>query len=328
MGPEGTPDLSASTGSYTSGPSSTPCPPYKSYRPTPNATAARNIVSNINVANTNSNEPTNPLPIPNANPRMSNSACGTTTAIDPTIYPSGTKSLSGISLRAFLLGHVGGLSLLTTLLTLLYTSSPLWRAPFFLFALTTFHFLEYWVTAHYNTPFASISAFLLTQNGAAYNIAHTSALAECILSQLFLPRGYFTRTSAPFLGVRGQVTLGLILLIIGQIVRTVAMAQAGTNFTHTIQHRKRDEHVLVKDGVYAVLRHPSYFGFFWWGLGTQLVLGNVVCFVGYLVVLWKFFAERIKSECFPFLCGFGWWLLTHVCRGRTAAYWVLWNGVH
>lgn len=242
----------------------------------------------------------NPLPNPETNPRMTNSACSTTTTstIDPTIYPGGAKSLSGISLRAYLLGQVGGLSLLTTILTLLYTSSPLWRVPFFLFALTTFHFLEYWVTARYNTPFASISAFLLTQNGAAYNIAHMSALTECILSRLFLPDSYFTRTSAPFIGIRGQVVLGLVLIVLGQIVRTLAMAQAGTNFTHTIQYRKREEHVLVKDGVYAVLRHPSYFGFFWWGLGTQLVLGNVVCFVAYAVVLWKFFAHRIKSEYF------------------------------
>ena len=93
-----------------------------------------------------------------------------------------------------------------------------------------------------------------------------------------------------------QVSLGLFLMVLGQAVRSLAMVQAGANFTHTIQRRKREGHVLVTRGVYSVLRHPSYFGFFWWGLGTQLVLGNVVCFLGYAVVLWLFFAERIKSE--------------------------------
>jgi len=24
------------------------------------------------------------------------------------------------------------------------------------------------------------------------------------------------------------------------------------------------EHVLVTSGIYSVLRHPAYFGFFWW----------------------------------------------------------------
>lgn len=60
--------------------------------------------------------------------------------------------------------------------------------------------------------------------------------------------------------------------------------------------RKAASHELVTGGVYAYLRHPSYFGFFWWGLGTQLLLGNGICFVGYAVVLWRFFSERIAKE--------------------------------
>jgi len=39
-----------------------------------------------------------------------------------------------------------------------------------------------------------------------------------------------------------------------------------------------------------------YFGYFWWGLGTQIVMGNPVCFVGYAVVLWRFFERRIGGE--------------------------------
>lgn len=85
---------------------------------------------------------------------------------------------------------------------------------------------------------------------------------------------------------------------VGQIVRSLAMAHAAGNFNHHVQSRWKDGHVLVTDGIYAVFRHPSYFGFFWWGLGTQLVLGNFVCFLLYAVVLWRFFAKRIERE-FP-----------------------------
>lgn len=88
------------------------------------------------------------------------------------------------------------------------------------------------------------------------------------------------------------------MLVIGQVIRSTAMAQAGTNFNHTVQMQKNYGHELVTDGMYAWLRHPSYFGFFWWGLGTQVVLGNVVCFMGYAVVLWGFFRSRITSEFF------------------------------
>jgi len=44
------------------------------------------------------------------------------------------------------------------------------------------------------------------------------------------------------------------------------------------------------------LRHPSYFGWFYWALGTQVLLGNPICFVIYAVVTWKFFSVRIAYE--------------------------------
>ena len=90
---------------------------------------------------------------------------------------------------------------------------------------------------------------------------------------------------------------GFLLLVLGQTVRTTAMAHAGQNFNHIVQSRRKEGHVLVTEGVYAYLRHPSYFGFFWWGIGTQMVLGNAACLVGYAVVLWRFFRRRIEREC-------------------------------
>ncbi|WEW57867.1 farnesyl cysteine-carboxyl methyltransferase [Emydomyces testavorans] len=215
--------------------------------------------------------------------------------VEPPYLPGGEKSLSGISIRSFLLGQAAGICVGLTLL--LYTSaSPLWRVPFFIASLALFHFLEYYITARYNTFFATITAFLLTQNGAAYNIAHGSAIAECLLAHLFLPNEYFAWTAAIFGGIKYQVLLGLLMMTVGQIVRSWAMMQAGVSFTHTVQRHRREEHRLVKDGIYSIFRHPSYFGFFWWGLGTQLVLGNTVCFLGYAAVLWEFFASRIRSE--------------------------------
>lgn len=90
--------------------------------------------------------------------------------------------------------------------------------------------------------------------------------------------------------------MGLLLMGVGQVVRSLAMAHAAGNFNHHVQSRRKDGHVLVTDGIYSVLRHPSYFGFFWWGLGTQMVLGNFVCFALYALVLWRFFAKRIERE--------------------------------
>lgn len=213
-----------------------------------------------------------------------------TPGVDPLYLPSGSKSLAGISLRAALLGATFGFTSLSTVI-LAASPSPLWRAPFFLATLSLFHFLEYYVTARYNTPVANISAFLLSQNGWAYNLAHTLACAECLLTHTVLPYDIL-----PPLLRYALLGLGFTMLVIGQVTRSMAMAQAGTNFNHTVQMQKKHGHELVTNGMYAWLRHPSYFGFWWWGLGTQVVLGNVVCFAGYAVVLWQFFKSRITSE--------------------------------
>jgi protein-S-isoprenylcysteine O-methyltransferase len=207
-------------------------------------------------------------------------------------YPGQSKSLSGIALRALTCGFVLSSSLTATIALLAFTDSPLWRLPFFITALSTFHFLEFWTTAAYNTRAASVSSFLFSQNGSAYQVAHATAMVECLLSNLLFPGWHWVPAPA------GKVLLGvgLLMMVVGQTVRTVAMKQAGTNFNHMVQHQKASEHQLVTSGIYGYLRHPSYFGFFWWGLGTQVVLGNVVCFLGYAAVLWRFFHRRIGGE--------------------------------
>ncbi|KAJ4391143.1 farnesyl cysteine-carboxyl methyltransferase [Gnomoniopsis smithogilvyi] len=211
---------------------------------------------------------------------------------DKLYLPGQPKSLSGIALRAFCLGIALAVGCIATAAVLLATSSPLWRLPFFLTALATFHFLEFWTTAAYNTREAEVSSFLLTANWPAYAIAHSVASLECLVTNLVFPG----REWAPFhLGTLSML-LGLLLVVIGQVVRSVAMIQAGPSFNHIVQQTQKQEHILVTTGIYGSLRHPSYFGFFWWGLGTQLVMGNVVCFVGYAAVLWRFFSSRIRHE--------------------------------
>jgi len=74
------------------------------------------------------------------------------------------------------------------------------------------------------------------------------------------------------------------------------MVQASTNFSHLIAHHKVAGHRLVKEGVYAWLRHPSYTGFFYWAIGTQMVLQNYICFIIFASILWRFFYQRIAYE--------------------------------
>lgn len=218
---------------------------------------------------------------------------------DKVYLPGQPKSLAGIALRAFGLGAAATFGTLATLATLFGTSSPLWRLPFFLATLATFHMLEFWTTARYNTRAADVDSFLLTANWPAYAIAHTAAALECLLTNLLWPAGGGAWAWVPYahahLGLLVML-LGVALVAVGQLVRTAAMIQAGQSFNHIVQQKQKPEHVLVTTGIYGSLRHPSYFGFFWWGLGTQLAMGNVVCLVAYAAVLWRFFSTRVRHE--------------------------------
>lgn len=188
-----------------------------------------------------------------------------------------------------------------------------WQIPAYGVSLSLFHFLEYWTTAKYNPSKVSPSSFLL-RNGKAYLIAHAIAIFEALIERYvltFLP-SYIRLTvdeysfsssssssSSPLIGslVTFYLSLfGLFLIICGQTLRSAAMIHAASNFSHTIVRARDSKHELVTTGVYSISRHPSYAGFFYWALGTQLLLVNPISFFLFLYILWKFFADRIEDE--------------------------------
>ncbi|KAL1305951.1 hypothetical protein AAFC00_004090 [Neodothiora populina] len=208
---------------------------------------------------------------------------------DTSLSPSGYRSLSSIALHAFALGTSLGLCVLLAPYLALH-HNRLWRLPEFIATLCIFHFLEFYTTARWNTPNARVSSFLLFSNGAAYNVAHASAMVEIAVSSLLFPRWQALGSSSLTLAV------GAAMVVVGQVVRSVAMAEAGKSFNHIPQRKKRDDHVLVTSGVYAWVRHPSYFGYYYFAVGTQVVVGNKVCALVYAGVLWVFFRNRIADE--------------------------------
>jgi len=74
------------------------------------------------------------------------------------------------------------------------------------------------------------------------------------------------------------------------------MFTAAKNFNHRIQIYKEDNHRLVTHGVFAISRHPSYFGWFLWSVGTQVFLINPISCIGFFFASWSFFNGRIEIE--------------------------------
>lgn len=130
----------------------------------------------------------------------------------------------------------------------------------------------------------TLSSLLISKH---YVVAMTFSLLEYLFEAYFFPglKEYWWISN-----------LGLVMVIIGEIIRKMAIVTAGQAFTHLIKIYHEDHHRLVTDGVYRLVRHPGYCGFFVWSVGTQLMLCNPISSVGFAVVVWNFFARRIPYE--------------------------------
>lgn len=199
-----------------------------------------------------------------------------------------------VALTAMCIGIVAGVSGLVSIQTMLKQPTPgYWQLPLYITSLSIFHFLEYYITARYNRPKVRATSFLL-RNGTTYIAAHALALTEAVLEYYLVPT-----TSSLYIWTRGTTLTalaGLVILGGGQFLRSAAMIHAATNFSHVIARTHQSKHTLVRSGVYSFSRHPSYSGFFFWALGTQVLLANPLSLMFFAVVLWRFFRERIEDE--------------------------------
>ncbi|GLE04592.1 hypothetical protein PINS_up013561 [Pythium insidiosum] len=201
--------------------------------------------------------------------------------------------LGRIALAAFALGFVLALHLALLVYTLAVadvSQSDTWACvavwSVYASALCFFHLAEFMVTASFKPSIVSYESFLLNHS-KEYHIALLASAAEFALESLLAPSFKVTAWS---------LTLGLGLVVFGQIVRVGAMWTAASNFSHRIEYVKRKDHVLVTHGIYKFVRHPSYMGWFWWTVGSQVLLANPICALGFAVVSWSFFRDRIPYE--------------------------------
>ncbi|KAG0020138.1 hypothetical protein BGZ82_011683 [Podila clonocystis] len=194
----------------------------------------------------------------------------------------GANSPQNIAVYGFGLGALFGASVI--LASLVQTSIP--QFWLFLAALGVFHSMEYIAIALFNPTKLKLDSFLLNHS-PEYTMATASGVTEFLIELYFFP-------GLKSFGLLNKI--GLVMVIVGQLARTLAMFSAKSNFSHHVEYYKEEHHVLVTDGIYSLLRHPSYFGFYYWALGSQLMMMNPVCFVGFAAALHHFFSERIQYE--------------------------------
>lgn len=166
------------------------------------------------------------------------------------------------------------------------SSHPYSYFGFYAVALGVFHVSEYILTSIYNPHTLSMDSFLLNHS-KEYTVAALGSWIEYWVELYLFP---------DLKSLHYVSTVGCLMVVFGETLRKVAMITAGSNFSHVVQYRKRDKHELVTSGIYSLFRHPSYVGWFYWSIGTQVLLCNPVCLVGYSAASWMFFKERIEDE--------------------------------
>jgi protein-S-isoprenylcysteine O-methyltransferase Ste14 len=124
-----------------------------------------------------------------------------------------------------------------------------------------------------------------------------SLLAVAFLGLLVIPAlyaltGFPASLDRPF--IPAIAWLGLVPLIGALWLFRRSHADLGRNWSITLQ--VRDQHVLVKRGVYRLIRHPMYSSFFLLGLAQMLLLPNWLAGISGVMGAGILFAFRVLRE--------------------------------
>ena len=166
-----------------------------------------------------------------------------------------------------------------------FIDTPRWiPLNFYFIFLAFYHLMEFLSTALFNNRAVDDDSFILEDWDM-----HWVTVASVV--------EYVIRTWLGWNVIHWISFVGVLVAVAGQFVRTLAMYTACESFNHYIQrHHEAEKHRLVTHGIYAILRHPSYFGFWWWYVGLQLYLNNVILGVVGGYILCRFFKKRVEFE--------------------------------
>lgn len=174
-----------------------------------------------------------------------------------------------------------------SIMTLLYSNYYFnLQYHLYIISLVIYHFAEYFFVLEYHFDLLSFKSFLIDQS-KEWILATSFSFIELIIENYFF---HNVKVNLPFL------IIGIIMMIIGHVFRIGALFTGKQSFTHLISTDKKEEHVLVTHGVYSISRHPSYFGFFIWSVGGQVMCCSPLSIIMFTAVLYKFFKERIIYE--------------------------------
>lgn len=89
--------------------------------------------------------------------------------------------------------------------------------------------------------------------------------------------------------------LGLLIIIMGFIIRGAAIYQMGKTYNHYITVKPYQENIIT-NGIFRYMRHPCYVAFFLIQVGLQIYIQNAISTILFAAKLHNFFKFRIQRE--------------------------------
>ncbi len=87
---------------------------------------------------------------------------------------------------------------------------------------------------------------------------------------------------------------GVSILFVGVFIRWISITQLNEEFTVDVSIRK--DHILKTDGLYKIVRHPSYFGLYLICVGLAIGMNSWTSFLIISIPLFAALSYRIKIE--------------------------------
>ena len=167
-----------------------------------------------------------------------------------------------------------------------FTSSQYYPLYIYFITLCIYHYSEYFSVLIYHFEKINYEYFLIDQS-KGWILATIISFLETFLGIYFFNK---------YKKIQFFFIIGLFMTIIGQIFRIGGLYTGKKNFTHKIRFEKVKGHRLVTNGVFAITRHPSYFGFYLWSVGIEIMCCNPICTIAFIIILFNFFKKRIIIE--------------------------------
>jgi protein-S-isoprenylcysteine O-methyltransferase Ste14 len=90
------------------------------------------------------------------------------------------------------------------------------------------------------------------------------------------------------------VLAGLLVVLVGVAFSIWARLMLGSNWSNRVT--VKEDHTLVRNGPYRIVRHPIYSGILFGMLGSVLQRGEMRCFVGVMICVLSFWLKTRAEE--------------------------------